>query len=155
MILSHVQRIERMKLIKLYLCILIVTFLILFGLDGCYVQFGATSDEQSSTDDSPPIDDQPFIEAYPLPNIPPDRNPEYPHHNPALPPAGHTKQPEPNPPPEPHRQTGIRQTTGSDQNESRQSGSTTTRTSWSPAPPPSTPPVNTSTPTRTTGSTRR
>ena len=143
-----------MKLIKLSLCILIATFLILFGLDGCYLQFGATSDEQSSTDDSPPIDDQPFIEAYPLPNIPTDRNPEYPHHNPALPPAGHTKQPELNPPSEPHRQTGVRRPTDSEQNESRQSGSTT-RTSWSPAPPPSTPPVNTSTPTRTTGSTRR
>lgn len=137
-----------MKLIKSSLFLLALIFLISIGLNGCYIEFAAVSDDQTSTDDT--YIDQPAPDPYPLPIYPPGTNPpENPPPHPDLPPPGHiSPRPGINPPPQqptqPHRDTGIRRPNDSGQDNSRQTSPNPPRNSWSPAPasPPSAPPAN-------------
>jgi hypothetical protein len=148
-----------MKLTKYFLFLSIVAAVCVLGWSGCYTQLATSSDNSESTVDSqPPVIDQPpqTMVIIVNPMVDPTTEQYYPHPWNPPPAAGSTSTVTgtDSSPESPHRQSGYQRSPSTDQNNSRQTDATPSRTSWSPAPAPT---PSTPTPesgTRTSGSTR-
>jgi hypothetical protein len=150
-----------MNLTKNFLIFSIVVVVSFLGWSGCYTQLATNSDNPGPTVDSPTtgIDQPPPVEPYyPLPT-----ETYYPHtwYPPTSAGSTSTVTGTDSPQDSPHRQSGYQRSPSTDQNNSRQTDATPSRTSWSPAPAPtpSAPTSSAPTPgsdssTRTSGSTR-
>jgi len=148
-----------MNLIKHFLFLSILTAVCVLEWNGCYTQLATNSDNSEPVNNPPTtiIDQTPsatVIITEPMDD--PIQEQYYPHPWDPPPPAGSTSTVSgaDSPPESPHRQTGYQRSPSTDQNNSRQTDAPPSRTSWSPAPTPSTPTPSSGSDIRTSGSTR-
>jgi hypothetical protein len=149
-----------MNLTKHFIFLLIVVVVSLLGWSGCYTQLATSSDNPEPAVDPPTTDTDQFPPPelyYPHPFYPSPPENNYPHQLHPLPPASTTSTGSgiDTPSPEsPHRQSGYQRSPSTDQSNSRQTETTPSRTSWSPAPAQTPRAPTPESGTRTGGSTR-
>jgi hypothetical protein len=148
-----------MNLIKSFVFQSIMVIMVFGGWSGCYTQLATSSDNPEPVIYSrSDIIDQPPPVTIVIVNPMGDPAPEsyYPHRWNPTPLAGSASPVTgtDSPPDSPHRQSGYQRSPSTDQNNSPQTDTTPSRTSWSPTPALSTPTPDSNSSTRTSGSTR-